>query len=161
MCRLYVLIGYICICNYIRSLAIIDWKYDQMILLFHRVYFKATFENDELSLLLLFLSDPGLVRKYHHARSRKWTFCDHCQSFRPPKTVHCSTCQVCIADYDHHCPVSEFVFRILAQNILLLITYFFLSFHLGMPIISIWPCYHCCGIATDNLLKFGILLLPP
>ncbi len=40
------------------------------------------------------LIDPGLVRKYHHARSRKWTFCDRCESFRPPGTVHCSTCQV-------------------------------------------------------------------
>lgn len=53
-------------------------------------------------------ADPGLVRKYHHARSRHWTYCDHCESFRPPGTVHCSTCQVCIAGYDHHCPVSHF-----------------------------------------------------
>lgn len=52
-----------------------------------------------------FFADPGLVRKYHHARSRHWTYCDHCESFRPPGTVHCSTCQVCVAEYDHHCPV--------------------------------------------------------
>ena len=55
-------------------------------------------------------ADPGLVRKYHHARSRHWTYCDHCESFRPPGTVHCSTCQVCIAGYDHHCPVSFYLF---------------------------------------------------
>lgn len=55
-------------------------------------------------LTAVFLSDPGLVRKYHHSRSRKWTFCDQCEAFRPPGTVHCSTCQVCIMGYDHHCP---------------------------------------------------------
>lgn len=55
-------------------------------------------------LTTVFIADPGLVRKYHHARSRHWTYCDHCESFRPPLTVHCSTCQVCVADYDHHCP---------------------------------------------------------
>ena len=65
--------------------------------------------------------DPGLVRKYHHARSRKWTFCDHCQSFRPPKTVHCSTCQVCIAEYDHHCPVCilQIILLSLRQTVLI------------------------------------------
>lgn len=57
-------------------------------------------------LTTVFIADPGLVRKYHHARSRHWTYCDHCESFRPPGTVHCSTCQVCVAEYDHHCPVS-------------------------------------------------------
>lgn len=51
------------------------------------------------------VADPGLVRRYHHARTRQWTFCDHCESFRPPGSVHCSTCQVCVAGYDHHCPV--------------------------------------------------------
>jgi len=55
-------------------------------------------------LTTVFIADPGLVRKYHHARDRTWTYCDHCESFRPPKTVHCSTCQVCVAFYDHHCP---------------------------------------------------------
>ncbi len=57
-------------------------------------------------LTAVFLADPGLVRRYHHARTRQWTFCDHCESFRPPGSVHCSTCQVCVAGYDHHCPVS-------------------------------------------------------
>lgn len=56
----------------------------------------------------VFISDPGLMRKYHHARSRQWTFCDQCDSFRPNATVHCSTCNVCVAGYDHHCPVSWF-----------------------------------------------------
>lgn len=59
------------------------------------------------SLSVVFLADPGLLRRYHHARKSNWTYCDHCSSFRMPGTVHCSTCQVCVAGYDHHCPVSN------------------------------------------------------
>jgi len=51
-------------------------------------------------LTTVFVADPGLVRKYHHARDRNWTYCDPCESFRPPHTVHCSSCQVCVASYD-------------------------------------------------------------
>ncbi len=55
------------------------------------------------SFLILFVSDPGLLRKYNHARNTKWTYCDFCSSFRPKGCVHCSTCKTCVADYDHHC----------------------------------------------------------
>ena len=54
-------------------------------------------------LTTVFVADPGLVRKYHHARDRNWTYCDPCESFRPPHTVHCSSCQVCVASYDVSC----------------------------------------------------------
>ena len=70
------------------------------------VVFFVLFGFTIYGLTTVFIADPGLVRKYHHARSRHWTYCDHCESFRPPGTVHCSTCQVCVAGYDHHCPVS-------------------------------------------------------
>jgi hypothetical protein len=58
------------------------------------------------SLSLSFFADPGLMRRYHYARNLSWTYCEGCQSFRPPKTVHCHICQICIADYHHHCTVS-------------------------------------------------------
>jgi hypothetical protein len=110
-----------------------------------KIVFFILFGLTVFGLTTVFVADPGLVRKYHHARSRHWTywcvhneeviccprgrrggdsphfapifhafrfrFCslcvdsDHCESFRPPGTVHCSTCQVCVAGYDHHCPV--------------------------------------------------------
>jgi hypothetical protein len=74
-----------------------------------QIVFYVLFSICLFGLTAVFLADPGLVRKYHHARSRHWTYCDHCESFRPPGTVHCSTCQVCVAEYDHHCPVRGFV----------------------------------------------------
>jgi hypothetical protein len=85
-----------------------------------------------LSCTAVALVDPGLVRRYHHARANTWTFCDHCESFRPPKSVHCSVCQVCIAGYDHHCPwtgkcvgIGNIIyFRIFMASLLLLFLYF-------------------------------------
>jgi hypothetical protein len=72
-----------------------------------KIVFFILFGFTVFGLTTVFIADPGLVRKYHHARSRHWTYCDHCESFRPPNTVHCSQCQVCVAGYDHHCPVSQ------------------------------------------------------
>ena len=72
--------------------------------LLEKILFAILFAASIFGLTAVVTADPGLVRKYHHARSRHWTYCDHCESFRPPGTVHCSTCHVCISGYDHHCP---------------------------------------------------------
>jgi len=55
-------------------------------------------------LMIMVISDPGLVRPYRRARNPKWTYCDRCECFRPPDCIHCATCAVCVSEYDHHCP---------------------------------------------------------
>lgn len=32
------------------------------------------------------------------------TFCQHCQTAKPPRTHHCSLCEKCVLRMDHHCP---------------------------------------------------------
>ncbi|KAF0709374.1 Aste57867_5964 [Aphanomyces stellatus] len=53
---------------------------------------------------LVACTDPGVV-PYTPVQATPFdTYCDYCASYRPTGTTHCSECQVCILEYDHHCP---------------------------------------------------------
>jgi len=55
------------------------------------------------TLTVVAFRDPGIVPRHTVPKGQLWTFCDQCDSFRPPNSVHCSLCNVCIEEYDHHC----------------------------------------------------------
>mmetsp|Transcript_47436 Transcript_47436/g.69396 ORF Transcript_47436/g.69396 Transcript_47436/m.69396 type:complete len:206 (+) Transcript_47436:24-641(+) len=59
------------------------------------------------SLTVVALKDPGVVPRHTVPKGQGWTLCDRCDSFRPPHSVHCSQCNVCIEEYDHHCAWSS------------------------------------------------------
>ncbi|MBZ3878000.1 putative palmitoyltransferase ZDHHC19 [Sciurus carolinensis] len=38
---------------------------------------------------------------FRHASQMPW--CHQCKFHRPPRTLHCATCNICVEEYDHHC----------------------------------------------------------
>uniref|UniRef100_K3WQW4 Palmitoyltransferase n=1 Tax=Globisporangium ultimum (strain ATCC 200006 / CBS 805.95 / DAOM BR144) TaxID=431595 RepID=K3WQW4_GLOUD len=49
-------------------------------------------------------SNPGIVNRIDVAPDDTYSYCDHCESYRPQGALHCMDCRVCIEGYDHHCP---------------------------------------------------------
>ena len=50
-------------------------------------------------------TEPGLINENEMSKLKvKKTFCKKCNSYRPIRAHHCSTCKKCVMKLDHHCP---------------------------------------------------------
>ena len=70
---------------------------------------------------------------------RNCAYCIKCDDVKPFGTSHCSTCNKCIVDLDHHCP--------------------FLQNCVGKHNVRAFTCF-CCGVRWDALAFTVAILLP-
>ncbi|EGR34814.1 hypothetical protein IMG5_001550 [Ichthyophthirius multifiliis] len=61
-----------------------------------------------ISYLLTALLNPGIAiiqtKQKINKKQKKHSFCDKCQIIKNQGIYHCFECDICIQDYDHHCP---------------------------------------------------------
>lgn len=48
--------------------------------------------------------DYGFQAAGENGRLKGFSLCRHCRVPRPPRTYHCSVCDACVFNMDHHCP---------------------------------------------------------
>ncbi|ORM41126.1 Palmitoyltransferase ZDHHC9 [Babesia sp. Xinjiang] len=78
-------------------------------------------------------------------------YCVTCHIYRPPRTVHCSSCGGCVLRYDHHCPyVGNCIgfnnYRKFSLFVVTCCLYYFLIFASGI--------YHFIGFFPELWLSF-------
>jgi palmitoyltransferase len=71
--------------------------------LFHFIFGNWLAINVYFNYIMAWLSSPGLAKNYQNL-AIQYPACKKCSMNKPPRTHHCSWCDLCILKFDHHCP---------------------------------------------------------
>jgi len=74
--------------------------------LFHFIFGNWLAMNIYFNYIMAWLTSPGLSKNYQNL-SIQYPVCKKCSFSKPPRTHHCSWCDLCILRYDHHCPCKK------------------------------------------------------
>jgi palmitoyltransferase len=74
--------------------------------LFHFIFGNWLAMNIYFNYIMAWLTSPGLSKNYQNL-SIQYPVCRKCSLSKPPRTHHCSWCDLCILRYDHHCPCKK------------------------------------------------------